>query len=239
MRRWIGSLALAAFFGLLAAADAQAPSPSTARGPFDGTYRFVSSAKLNATYVTRNGRTGPCPDRRAGPLHVANGKARYTTATGYKLRGTVGPQGELELHVVAPSNSSNAGSAPIDLIQRNLNRQVGRGWGDIFVFSYWWIPHHRSVPLTTYISTWRPPHCKTTRANRASQARSPRRAVALGRFRPGPARPGADATLHHTVSRTRAAAALPSVIGGPSSRFHLARAVVRGLIFCRCNDAAL
>jgi hypothetical protein len=39
-----------------------------------------------------------------------------TTATGYKLRGTVGPQGELEMHVVAPPNSSNAGSAPIDLV---------------------------------------------------------------------------------------------------------------------------
>ena len=96
MRRWIGSLGLAAFFGLLAAANAQRSSPSTVGGPFDGTYRFVSSAKLNATYVTRNGRTGPCPDRRAGPLHVEGGRARYTTATGYKLRGTVGPQGELE-----------------------------------------------------------------------------------------------------------------------------------------------
>jgi hypothetical protein len=116
MRRRIGLLWIVGFFGLLAAADAQTPSPSTARGLFDGTYRFVSSAKLNATYVTRNGRTGPCPDRRAGPLHVANGKARYTTATGYKLGGTVGPQGELELHVVAPPNSSNAGSSPIDLV---------------------------------------------------------------------------------------------------------------------------
>ena len=116
MRRWIGSLALAAFFSLLAAANAQAPSPSTARGPFDGTYRFVSSAKLSATYVTRNGQMGQCPDRRAGPLHVAKGRARYTTTSGYKLRGTVGPQGELELQVVAPPNSSNAGSAPIDLV---------------------------------------------------------------------------------------------------------------------------
>jgi hypothetical protein len=66
--------------------------------------------------VARNGRTGPCPDRRAGPLHVAKGQARYTTATGYKLRGKVGPQGELEMHVVAPPNSSNAGSFPIDLV---------------------------------------------------------------------------------------------------------------------------
>jgi hypothetical protein len=59
---------------------------------------------------------GQCPDRRAGPLHVANGQARYTTATGYKLRGKVGPQGELAMHLVAPPNTSNAGSRPIDLI---------------------------------------------------------------------------------------------------------------------------
>jgi hypothetical protein len=91
------------------------PAPSTGGGPYDGTYRFVSSSKANATYVTRNGRSGPCPDRRAGPLHVAKGKARYTTANGYKLRGTVGPQGEVELHVFAPPNTSNAGSAPIDI----------------------------------------------------------------------------------------------------------------------------
>jgi hypothetical protein len=100
------------FFGMLAAAAAQAQTPS----PYDGTYRFVSSAKLNATYVARNGRTGPCPDRRAGPLHIVNGQAHYTTATGYKLRGTVGPQGQLAMRIVAPPNSSNAGSAPLDII---------------------------------------------------------------------------------------------------------------------------
>jgi hypothetical protein len=116
MHRRTAVLSMIGFFGLLTAADAQAPSPSTAGGPFDGTYRFVSSAKLNATYVTRNGRSGPCPDRRAGPLHVTKGQARYTTATGYKLRGTVGPQGELEMHVIVPPNSSNAGSFPIDLV---------------------------------------------------------------------------------------------------------------------------
>ena len=114
MRRRIGLLSIVGYLGLLAAASAQIPS-STARGPFDGTYRFVSSAKVSATYVARNGREGPCPDRRAGPLHVANGRARYTTASGYKLRGTVGPQGELEMQLVAPPNSSNAGSAPIDI----------------------------------------------------------------------------------------------------------------------------
>jgi hypothetical protein len=115
MRRRIGLLSIVGYLGLLAAADAQTPSATAGRS-FDGTYRFVSSAKVSATYVTRNGQMGQCPDRRAGPLHVAKGRARYTTTSGYKLRGTVGPQGELELQVVAPPNSSNAGSAPIDLV---------------------------------------------------------------------------------------------------------------------------
>jgi hypothetical protein len=115
MRRHIGLLWVVGFFGLLAAANAQTTPPSTAGAAFDGTYRFVSSAKVDATYVTRNGRTGPCPERRAGPLHIANGRAHYTTATGYRLRGTVGPQGELAMRVLAPTNSSNAGSSPIDI----------------------------------------------------------------------------------------------------------------------------
>jgi hypothetical protein len=112
----IGSLWIVRFFGLVAAETAQTQLPPTAGGPSDGTYRFVSSSKVNVAYVTRNGQMGQCPDRRAGPLHVAKGRARYTTATGYKLRGTVGTQGELAMRVLAPPNSSNAGSRPIDII---------------------------------------------------------------------------------------------------------------------------
>ena len=58
----------------------------------------------------------PCPDRRPGPLHIANGQAHYITATGYRLNGTVGPGGDLAMRVLAPPNSSNAGSAPLDII---------------------------------------------------------------------------------------------------------------------------
>ena len=58
---------------------------------------------------------GFCPDRRPGPLHVAKGRARYTAATGYRLTGTVGPQGELAMRVIAPPNTSNAGSRFIDV----------------------------------------------------------------------------------------------------------------------------
>jgi hypothetical protein len=115
MKRPFGLLWVVGFFGWLGAADAQAP-PATAGASFDGTYRFVSSARVNQTYTTKNGRMGACPDRRPGPLHVVRSRARYTTATGYKLRGTVGPQGELAMRILAPPNSSNAGSRPIDII---------------------------------------------------------------------------------------------------------------------------
>ena len=56
MRRRIGLVGVVGFFALLAAANAQAPPATTA---FDGIYRLVSSTRLTATYVDRNGRTGP------------------------------------------------------------------------------------------------------------------------------------------------------------------------------------
>ena len=84
--------------------------------PFDGKYRVVSSAKVNQTYTTKKGLTAQCPDRRPGPLTIEQGRAHYTTATGYRLRGTVGPQGELALRSSAPGISR-----PIDI---NLNGSI-------------------------------------------------------------------------------------------------------------------
>ena len=99
-------------FGSLAAANAQtAPAPTA----FDGTYPPVSWANANAMYTDRTGRTAPCPHRRPGPLHIANGEVRYTTASGYKLRGTVGPQGQLAMGLVAPGNAGNAGAQSLNL----------------------------------------------------------------------------------------------------------------------------
>jgi hypothetical protein len=112
MQVQVAWLSVAGFSGLLAVANAQAASPVAAATPFDGSYRLVSAANVNATYTTRKGLTAPCPNRRAGPLHIENGRARYTTATGYRVRGTVGPQGELALRAAGPSSWSNQ---PIDL----------------------------------------------------------------------------------------------------------------------------
>jgi hypothetical protein len=120
MRRRIGLLSIVGFFGLLAAADAQTPPAAVSGGSYDGNYRLVSSANVNATYTTRKGQTAPCPSRRAGPLHITNGRARYTTATGLKVRGTVGPQGELAMQAAAPSKW---GTQPIDL---SVNGTVDR-----------------------------------------------------------------------------------------------------------------
>jgi hypothetical protein len=115
MRTRLGLPAMVGFLGVIAVANAQSPPPLVGGTTFDGTYRTVSSTNVSATYTDRNGRTGPCPNRRPGPLHIENGRVRYTTATGYKLRGTVGPRGELQLGLVAPPNASNAGSQPLNL----------------------------------------------------------------------------------------------------------------------------
>ena len=48
---------------------------------------------------------GECPERRPGPLTVVRGQARYTSATGYPLVGTVGPQGELAMRASGPGQS--------------------------------------------------------------------------------------------------------------------------------------
>lgn len=97
MRKQIELLSIVGFFGLLAAANAQAPSSSTAGTTFDGTDQFVSSTKVNDMYTLYNGQMGRCPDRKPGPLHIAGGRADYTAATGYRLEGAVGSQGELTM----------------------------------------------------------------------------------------------------------------------------------------------
>jgi hypothetical protein len=105
MRSQIGLVSMVAFVASLAAAAAQTPSPSTAGAAFDGTYRLVSSARVNQTFMTRKAQVGQCPDRRPGPLTIRQGRARYKSATGYPLRGTVGPQGELAMRASGPGQS--------------------------------------------------------------------------------------------------------------------------------------
>ena len=105
MWRLIGLFSLIGLVASLTVADAQAPPPPTAGAAFDGTYRLVSSARVNQTFMTRKAQVGQCPDRRPGPLTVMHGQARYKSATGYPLRGTVGPQGELAMRASGPGQS--------------------------------------------------------------------------------------------------------------------------------------
>ena len=118
MQKHMGSLCAVGFFGFLAVANAQTTPPEPAGTPYDGTYRLVSSAPVNATYTSRKGQTAPCPNRRPGPLHIVKGQVHYTSATGYRLRGTIGPQGELAMRAAAPGNW---GTQPIDI---NVNGSI-------------------------------------------------------------------------------------------------------------------
>ena len=57
---------------------------------------------------------GQCADRTAGPLTIAQGEAQYTTATGYRLQGPVGPQGQLAMRSLTPPGSN--GYQPLDIL---------------------------------------------------------------------------------------------------------------------------
>ncbi|MGH7117113.1 MAG: hypothetical protein ACREE9_21780 [Stellaceae bacterium] len=113
MQKSIGWLCAAGYFGLLAVANAQTPPAATAAAASDGTYAFVSSAKVNQTYRSRGGQLFQCPPLSVGPLSVAQGRASYTTATGHQLTGTVGPQGQLSMGSLA-APSSGGGYRPVE-----------------------------------------------------------------------------------------------------------------------------
>jgi hypothetical protein len=106
----IGLLSAVSILGLIAAVHAQTGS-QTAGGPaFDGTYHVVSSTKANDTHRAYNGQVAHCLDRRPSQLHIVHGQAHYTTATGYRLRGTVGPQDELAMR-----SETIGGSRPFEM----------------------------------------------------------------------------------------------------------------------------
>jgi hypothetical protein len=122
----IGGLWIIGFFGLLAAANAQTPSPPAASTQFDGTYAFVSATKLNETYTTtRTNRLGQCGDYRGRPLTIANGQARYPglgrlTAAGFE--GTLGPQGQLVMRLADTPAPRGRGASPgVEII---INGQI-------------------------------------------------------------------------------------------------------------------
>jgi hypothetical protein len=92
MRIGIRLLSIAGLLGFPAAAEAASP--------FDGTYQVSSATKVTATYVSRHGDTGSCPDRRPSPFTVVDGLARYTTESGDTLAAQVAPNGQFEMRFV-------------------------------------------------------------------------------------------------------------------------------------------
>src|ERR1700737_2810136 len=100
MQKHIGWLLTAGFFGLLAGASAQTPSPAGAITEYDGTYAPVSATKVNEPYFALGtNRIGQCPDYpRLNPLIIVNGQARrYRNQGELFAEGTVGPHGELTM----------------------------------------------------------------------------------------------------------------------------------------------
>ena len=91
MHKVLSLLWIIAVFGFSSDVNAQTPTP------FDGTYAFVSSTKLNDTYFrTGTNGMGRCADLpKVSRLIIANGIARYNT-----LRGTVNSFGELTMRAV-------------------------------------------------------------------------------------------------------------------------------------------
>jgi hypothetical protein len=73
------SWCIVGFFGLVGAATAQTPLTPAATTQFDGTYAFVSATTLNQTFMAGGTRPGQCPERKAGPLTIVRGQARYSS----------------------------------------------------------------------------------------------------------------------------------------------------------------
>ena len=105
MRTQLGVASIVGFLGFCAVAVAQT-APSTGATAFDGTYRLVSSTNLTKTYVSKGGRTLPCPARKPGSLSIAQGQVSYTSGSGRKLAGMVNPQGGVEIDLGAAGLSN-------------------------------------------------------------------------------------------------------------------------------------
>jgi hypothetical protein len=117
MQKHIGWLWIVGFFCLIPAAYAQTPSPPAATTQFDGTYAPVSATTLNETFLAGGTRPGQCPERKAEPLTIAQGHARYSShrldgAARLILVGTVGSQGDLTMRREPDPDSRHAGITP-------------------------------------------------------------------------------------------------------------------------------
>jgi hypothetical protein len=125
MQQHFGRLSTVLFFGFSAVALAQTPPAQAPVTKYDGTYAFVSSAKVNETYTTmRTEHPGRCPHlapRTA--LTITNGRVQFNEQV-----GTVGPHGELStrLATLRPSGRAAGAFPPAELPTHGQIDENGR-----------------------------------------------------------------------------------------------------------------
>jgi hypothetical protein len=127
MRKWIGLPSMNGFFGLLVAAQAASP--------FDGTYQLSSSKKVTETFYDKGGSMSVCPDRKPGPLTIANGRAKYTTETGNTLETRVQANSQFEMRYVACDGSNPLRA--MGAVDRNGTVNV-RQMGNLCSYDFMW-----------------------------------------------------------------------------------------------------
>ena len=121
MSKAVGLVWVVVFFGLVAGRTRKPHRLRQRERPSTALTRWFPRRK--STKLTRRGTDSwaNAHTGNRGRCTLRTVKARYTTATGDKLRGTVGPQGQLAMRILTPTNSSNAGSRPVEV---NLNGSV-------------------------------------------------------------------------------------------------------------------
>jgi hypothetical protein len=138
MQKHVGYLGALLALGSSIAAVAQTPSVPTPITKYDGTYLFVSSAKVNETFTTmRTEHPRRCPDLQPRTaLTIVNGQVRFN-----QQQGTIGPNGKLSTRLIAPIPSGGAGAFPgtelptYGRIDENGTIRIRRiGWGCSYDF---------------------------------------------------------------------------------------------------------
>jgi len=116
MGKHIAWLWIVGFWASLAAANAQTPPAPTPVSKYDGIYSWVSAARVNENFRDFNNREHPCGYiRNMGPLIIGKGEAQYylNNIDQSLSQGTVGPQGELTMRLVAtPARKTGWGTGP-------------------------------------------------------------------------------------------------------------------------------
>jgi hypothetical protein len=122
MQRHIAWLWIVGFFGVVAAANAQTSSPTTANTQYDGAYKLISATSVNETWVSPGTEhTFPCGHQTGGPLVIFDGQARFSNPA-KDFQGILGPNGEFTIRGVAePAPKASRGPGTLRTIIGNID----------------------------------------------------------------------------------------------------------------------